>query len=103
MAQRGGSPLWRKGFDVVEGAAGRRLEDLVRTGGFAEALGLAARARAGLERAVERRTRRALHLFNLPAAGDVTQLRRQVAALDHEVRRLTAALERAERNDPQEE
>jgi hypothetical protein len=96
-------PLWRKGFDLVEGAAGRRLEDLVRTGGFAQALGLAARARADVAAAVERRTRGALHLFNLPAASDVTRLRRQVAALDHEVRRLTATLERSERAQRRQE
>jgi len=103
VAQGADTSLLRKGFDVVEGAAGRRLEEFVRTGTFAEALGLATRARAGLEREVERRTRRALHVFNLPAASDVTRLRRQVASLDHEVRRLTAALERAQRADRRDE
>jgi hypothetical protein len=97
MADRGGTPQWRKAFDLVEGAAGSRLEELARTGAFAQALGLATRARTMAGRTVEARSRRALHLFNLPAASDVTRLRRQVASLDREVRRLTATLEHERR------
>jgi hypothetical protein len=92
-----GKPLWRRAFDAAEGPLGARLEELVRTGAFSEAIGLAARTRAGLQRALDSRTSRVWHLLNLPAASDVTRLRRQVAALDHELRRLTLELEHARR------
>ena len=89
-------PLWRQAFDQVEGPVGSALADVARSGTFAGALGLATRTRAGLRREMERRTRRLWHLANLPAGSDVKQLRRQVAALDRELRQVRRALEQAE-------
>ena len=89
-------PLFWKAFDAAERAVGPRLEEAVRSGPFLDALGVAARVQARVRHDVERRSRRLLHLVNLPAASDVTHLRRQVAQLDRELRRLTAALERVE-------
>jgi phage host-nuclease inhibitor protein Gam len=40
---------------------------------------------------------RFLHLFNLPARTDIQRLRRQVGALDREVRRLSAELDQQAR------
>ena len=91
----GEKPLLWKVFDAAEGAVAPRLEEALRTGAFAQALGLATRGNARARRAVERQSRRALHLVNLPAASDVAHLRRQLAMLDREVRRLTVALDRA--------
>jgi hypothetical protein len=91
----GEKPLFWKLFDAAEGAVGPRLEEAVRTGTFAEALGLATRAQAAARHSLEKRSRRVWHLVNLPAGSDVTRLRRQVALLDGEVRRLSEALERA--------
>ena len=45
----------------------------------------------------ERQTRRVWHLANLPAGSDVAHLRRQIAALDHELRQVRRALEQTER------
>jgi hypothetical protein len=40
---------------------------------------------------------RVLHLFNLPARADIQRLRRQVGAVDREVRRLSAELDQQAR------
>ena len=92
-----GKPLWRRAFDRVEAPLGAALEEMTHSGTFADALGLAARTRAGLRRELERRTRRLWHMANLPAGSDVAQLRRQIAALDRELRQVRRALEQAER------
>jgi hypothetical protein len=99
----GDKPLLWKVFDAAEGAVAPRLEELVRTGGFAEALGVAARAQAGVKRGLEARSRRLWHLVNLPAGSDVAHLRRQIALLDRELREVRRALERAEARNSKEE
>jgi hypothetical protein len=90
-------PTWRRAFDRVEGPLGSALEDVARSEQFAQALGLTTRARAGVRRELERQTRRLWHAANLPAGSDVAHLRRQVAALDHELRQVRRALEQAEK------
>jgi len=90
----GEKATWRKAFDAAEGAVAPRVEALVKTGGFAEVVSLAARARREAQSAVESRSRWLWHLVNLPAATDVARLRRNLAALDHDVRRLSLELER---------
>ena len=90
-------PTWRRAFDRLEGPLGSALEDVARSRRFAEALGLTTRARAGVRHELERQTRRLWHLANLPASSDVAHLRRQVAALDRELRQVRRALEEAER------
>jgi hypothetical protein len=92
----GDKPLFWKAFDAAERAVGPRLEEAVRSGPFLGALGAAAQVQAKVRRDAERRSRRVWHLVNLPAASDVAHLRRQVAHLDRELRRVTAALERLE-------
>ena len=92
----GDKPLFWKAFDVAERAVGPRLEEAVRSGAFLDALGVAARVQARVRRDVEKRSRGLLHLVNLPAASDVAHLRRQIAQLDRDLRRLTAAVERVE-------
>ena len=90
-------PTWRRAFDRLEGPLGSALEDVARSAGFAQALGLTTRARARVRRELERQTRRVWHAANLPAGSDVAHLRRQLAALDHELRQVRRALEAAER------
>src|SRR3954462_12019567 len=89
-----GKPLFWRAFDAAERAVGPRLEDAVGSGTFLDALGGTARAQARVRRDLERQSRRVWHLINLPAGSDVTKLRRQVAELDRELRRVNAALER---------
>src|SRR4051795_401926 len=92
-----GKPAWRRAFDRVEGPLGSALEAVARSERFAQALGLTTRARAGVRDQLERQTRRLWHAANLPAGSDVARLRRQLAALDHELRQVRHALEEAER------
>jgi hypothetical protein len=88
-------PLVWKLFDAAEGAVAPRLEEAVRSGAFLGGLGLAARVRAGARRRIDDRTRALWHLVNLPAGSDVARLRREVAALDRELRRMSTGLEGA--------
>jgi hypothetical protein len=86
--------LWRA-FDAAERLVAPRLEEALRTGTFAEALGLATRGQAKARASLEARSRRLWHLVNLPAGSDVAHLRRQVGQLDRELRRVSLALEQA--------
>lgn len=91
----GDRPLLWRAFDAAERAVAPRLEGAVRSREFLDALGLATRARARVQRELEARSRRLWHALNLPAGSDVNRLRRQVADLDRELRQVNAALERA--------
>ena len=82
------TPGWRKAFDTVERRVARPVESGVRTDAFNDAMTVVFRTRRGLQRAIERQMRHALHLANLPAATDLKRLSEQVAALHHEVRAL---------------
>jgi polyhydroxyalkanoate synthesis regulator phasin len=81
-------PLWRRTFDTVDRHIAGPAEAAARSDAFGDALTLAVRLRRRAQREVEKRTRRALHLVNLPAATDVRRLSEQVAALRREVREL---------------
>jgi polyhydroxyalkanoate synthesis regulator phasin len=81
-------PLWRRTFDRVDRRVARPVETAARSDAFGDVLTIAWRLRARAQREVEKRTRRALHLVNLPTATDVRRLSEQVAALRREVRDL---------------
>jgi hypothetical protein len=81
-------PLWRRTFDTVDRHIAGPAEAAARSDAFGDALTLGLRLRRRAQREVERRTRRVLHLVNLPTATDVRRLSEQVAALRREVREL---------------
>jgi hypothetical protein len=81
-------PLWRRAFDGLDRRVAGPVESAARSDAFGDALTLALRLRARVQRSVEKRTRRALHFVNLPAATDVRRLQEQVAALRRELREL---------------
>jgi polyhydroxyalkanoate synthesis regulator phasin len=83
-----GKPLWRQAFDSVDRRIAGPVEAAARSDAFGDALTVAVRVQARVQRSVEKRTRRALHLVNLPAATDVRRLQEQVAALRRELREL---------------
>jgi len=88
----GRTPLWRRAFDAVEKPLGDTLASGARSGAFADLLAVGLRVNRRLQREVERRTRRALHLVNLPAATDVRRLSQQVTDLQRQVRSLEREL-----------
>lgn len=89
-------PLWRRGFDTVEGAIRPRLEDAIETENFAVAAGLVVQARRTVERATERATRRVLHSLNLPAASDVNRILSELGRLERQVTSLKREVVAAE-------
>src|SRR3954471_10322677 len=97
MSDKSSTPLWRSAYDAVDSRLAPRLESLVQTEGFAQVLSVTVRAQIEARQFVERRTRRLWHLMNLPAGSDVSRLRDQVVTLDRRVRKLTRALEEANR------
>jgi hypothetical protein len=86
-------PLWRQAFDAVEGRVAPPAERAVQTDLFADAVALAFRGRRRIEREIERQSRRALHLVNLPTATDVKRVSEQLAALQRQTRALERQLE----------
>ncbi|MEA2281134.1 MAG: hypothetical protein QOK21_1741 [Solirubrobacteraceae bacterium] len=83
-----GRPLWRQAFDAAERALGGPAEAAVRSELFNDALATTLRGQQRARHEIERRTRRVLHLVNVPTATDVRLLSQQVASLQREVRRL---------------
>jgi hypothetical protein len=92
-----GKPLWRQGFDAIERRVAGPAETTVRSDLFNDALAVTFRVQRRLRREVERRSRRALHSVNLPAASDVKRVSEQVATLERQVRSLQHELEAARR------
>jgi hypothetical protein len=86
-------PVWRRTYDAVENTVAPRMEALVHTSQFANTTAVVARTRRRVGDQLNGIAARALHLFNLPARTDIQQLRRQVGALDREVRRLSTELD----------
>jgi hypothetical protein len=97
VAPGASKPLWRRVFDRAERLAGEPLEGAVQTHTFVDALVLSLRVQRALWRSVERGTRAALHVANLPARSDVDRLSRQVAAMRKELREVSGRLDARER------
>ncbi len=83
-----GKPLWRQAFDAVDQRVSGPVEAGARSEAFTDLLTAGWRVRRTVQREVERRTRRVLHLANLPTATDVRRLSEQVSALQRQVREL---------------
>ncbi len=93
-------PLWRQIFDAVDGIVTPQLEALVRTEQFSKELGRFGKVQAFLESQSRDASAKMWHILNLPAGSDISRLRKQLGALDREVRRLTLQLEH-ERQAPE--
>lgn len=86
-------PQWRKTYDAVEQLLAPQAEALVHTGQFAHVTAAVFGARRALGDGVNEMAARVWHLVNLPAGTDIQRLRKQIGALDRDVRRLTLQLE----------
>ena len=87
------APMWRRAYDTADRLVTPRLEELVRTSGFAQGAALLRRVEALTRAAARDVSARGWHLLNLPAGSDVHRLRAQIGQLDREVRRLTVRVE----------
>jgi CRISPR/Cas system Type II protein with McrA/HNH and RuvC-like nuclease domain len=83
-----GKPLWRQLFDAVDRRVAGPVEAGTRSDAFGDFVAVSWRLSRRMQREIERRSRRVLHLMNLPAATDVRRLSEQVAALQRELREL---------------
>lgn len=100
MAQdRTPAALLRQAYEQTVRGLGPRLSQLTASDGFAEVAEMALAAQARLQQEIERRSRRFLHFWNLPAGSDVTVLRREIGELERQIRDLTKRLEDADRED----
>jgi hypothetical protein len=83
-----GKPLWRQAFDAVDRRVSGPVEAGARSDAFTDVLTVGWRIGRRAQQVVERRTRRVLHMANLPTATDVRRLSEQVSALQRELREL---------------
>lgn len=81
-------PVWRQLFDAVDRRVAGPVETGTRSDAFGDLVTVGWRLSRRMQREVERRSRRVLHLLNLPAATDVRRLSEQVAALRRELREM---------------
>ena len=81
-------PLWRRAFDAADRRVSGPVESATASAAFHDAVTLGLRLQARVRGRMERESRRALHLLNLPSNTDVRRLYEQVAALRRELREL---------------
>lgn len=87
---------WRQFYNEWEKAVAPSLEQITASDGFRDVMSVAAQVSRSVMGETEKLSRQWLHLWNLPAAGDVRSLRRQIAGLDREVQSLRRILEESE-------
>jgi hypothetical protein len=81
-------PLWRQVFDAVDRQVAGPVEAGARSDTLGDVFALTWRLSRRMQQGLERRSRRVLHLLNLPTAMDVRRLSEQVAALQRELREM---------------
>src|SRR4051794_38202152 len=86
-------PLWRRMFDSWNAQVGTRLEQVVRTDAFADQAAWIAGLNRRRNEMAEQMSRRLLHAWNLPTAGDVAKLKRQVESLERQLHKANKTLE----------
>jgi hypothetical protein len=86
-------PVWRQLYDRVAAEVGPRLTEMTGSDEFAETTANAAAMRRRMARDLEQRSRRWLHMWNLPAGSDINVLRREIGELERQVRDLSKRLE----------
>jgi uncharacterized membrane protein YccC len=94
-------PWLRQLYDGLERRVTPPLEEFVRTDRFAELTATLGQLQSTVSGALNSATARFWHLLNLPAGTDVQRLRRQIGALDREVRRLRLELSQREAETPE--
>lgn len=94
------TPTWRTAVNRIDKLVTPSADKIVRTSLFADSIAAVTRLEAQLRRRVERQTSLYWHMLNLPTAGDVKRVRRQLAAMEARMRDLAEQLEDQRTNDP---
>jgi uncharacterized NAD-dependent epimerase/dehydratase family protein len=84
-------PRWRTVFNSVEAGATPKVEALVRSEGFARLVSAAVSVESAVQKQVRQYMSRYWHVFNLPAASDLTRLSQRIARLERNVAELVEA------------
>ncbi|TNM39592.1 hypothetical protein FHP29_11985 [Nocardioides albidus] len=87
-------PGLRDVYNAIEQTASPLLSSVIRTEEFARVAAAVTVVNKKVRTEVEQLQARCWHAVNLPAGTDVQRLRRQLGALDREVRLLTIELEK---------
>ena len=87
---------WRQMYNEWEKAVAPGLEQLTASDGFRDVMAIGTQITRAVMTETEKMSRQWLHMWNLPAAGDVRNLRRQIASLDKEVQSLRRSLDTAQ-------
>jgi hypothetical protein len=85
--------LLQRSWSAIERELSPRVDALVGTSDFGRAVGILTGVNAFARRRAAAAVGRIWHLLNLPTGTDVARLRREVGALDRELRRLAMQLE----------
>lgn len=96
MTGKPDKPIWRKTFDKAERAVGGRLEEMIDTRQFADAMSMTARVQKGVVNQVYGTVHRTLHLFGLSSLKDTRAIARQLNRLEAQLRDVSAQLEALE-------
>jgi hypothetical protein len=92
------APWWRPLVDGVDKRVTPPANTLMRTNMFTDYVAAVTRLEARLRRRIESQTTRMLHLYNLPAAGDIRKVRAQLATLEARIRDMSERLEDMQRD-----
>lgn len=87
------SSIWRSAVNRLDQIVTPSADKLVRTSLFADSIAALTRLEVQVRRRVERQSSRYWHALNLPTAGDVKRVRRQLAAMEARMRDLSEQLE----------
>ncbi|MFT7646275.1 MAG: hypothetical protein ACI8Y4_001009 [Candidatus Poriferisodalaceae bacterium] len=83
---------WRKMYNRWEAAVAPSLEQATASDAFRDIVAVGMQMTRTIRDETEKAGRQWLHMWNLPAAGDVRNLRRQISSLDLEVQSLRREL-----------
>ena len=92
-------PVWRQVFDAVDNEVGPRLEKLVRTEQFADAMALLSRMNRRAMKAASDINRQVLAFWNVPSASDVADLKKRLADVDRQLHKVNKALKEEQHGD----
>jgi hypothetical protein len=82
-------PLWLRAVHRLERTVGTPIESAVRSDTYFDIVAMVTRASSKTRRTAEGASRRALHLFNLPAGSDMRRVREQLSRVERRLNELT--------------